>query len=199
LGSRGGITRTEILLLAGIALNALSGAAMGFLIFIADDQQIRSLTFWSLGSLANVNWQVLGVLALASLGGGALLLRYAKPLNLLLLGEAEARHLGVDIQQLKRKLLVCSALLVGTAVAFTGMIGFVGLVVPHLLRLWRGPNHQWVLPGAALLGGILLVGADLVARILAPPQELPIGVLTAAIGVPFFLWLLFRFQKKGSF
>lgn len=188
----GGETTTAMLLLAGIAVNALAGAAMGVLTYISDDTQLRELTFWTMGSLGGATWRsATPALVLMAVALG-LLLSIARPLNVYLLGEAEARHLGVEVRRLKRTAILATALAVGAAVAVSGIIGFVGLVVPHLVRLLTGPDHRFVLPGSALLGGGLLCGADIVARTAVIPAELPIGMVTSLIGAPFFLWLLLR-------
>jgi len=198
LGSRGGRTSIGTLLLAGIAINALAGAATGLLTFVATDEQLRSITFWSLGSLGGATWRSVG--AVAPLIVPVLLLapRLAQPLNLLLLGEAEARHLGVNVESTKRVVVALSALAVGASVAVAGIIGFIGLVVPHLLRLALGPDHRLLLPGAALLGAALLLGADLLARTIVAPAELPIGIVTALAGAPVFVWLLLRDRARGG-
>ena len=193
----GGQTHVITLLLTGIAVNALAGAWIGLMIFTASDDQLRRYTFWTLGSLSGAGWAHVAVMAIG-LGLAVLLLRRrARALNAFLLGEADAYHLGVDIQHTKRRLVVVAALLSGLAVACCGMIGFVGLVVPHLIRLLAGPDHRTLLPGAALLGGLLLLIADTVARTVAAPMELPIGVLTACLGAPFFLILLFRGRRAA--
>jgi len=180
------------LLLAGIALGALAAAATGVLITLADDSQLRDLTFWSMGSLAGATWSKL--LAILPLIGGVLLLapRLGRGLNALALGEAQAAHLGVEVQRLKRLTVLATALATGAAVAVSGGIGFVGIVVPHLLRLAAGPDHRRLLPQSALLGAMLLVLADLVSRQIVAPAELPIGILTALMGAPVFLWILLR-------
>jgi len=184
------------MLLAGVAVNALASAGMGFLIFLANDQQIRDLTFWSLGSLGGACWLSVWIVAPVMALAGFLLHRSARPLNALLLGESEAGHLGFDVWRTKWIVVTGAALSVGAGVAWTGMIAFVGLVVPHIIRLVVGPDHRFLLPVSGLLGAALLVGADLLARSVAVPAELPIGILTTAIGAPFFLWLLLR--AKGS-
>ncbi|MEO8604052.1 MAG: iron ABC transporter permease [bacterium] len=193
-----GYTSMATLLLAGIAFNALAGAGTGLLIFAADDAQLRSLTFWSLGSLGGATWQGLAVAAPALLLALLALPRLAPSLNLLLLGEREASHLGIEIEPLKRRAILLTALGVGAAVALCGVIGFVGLVVPHLVRLAAGPDHRIVLPGSIALGAALLVGADVLSRTLVAPAELPIGVVTALVGAPFFLWLLRRAPTAWS-
>jgi iron complex transport system permease protein len=191
-GVRGGRTRVATMLLAGIALNALAAAATGLLLFVATDAQLRNVIFWNLGSVAAATWQ--SVLLSVPLMTIALVLlpRLARPLNAVLLGEAEATHLGVDVERVKRHTIVLVALAVGAAVAVSGVIGFIGLVVPHLLRLMLGPDHRLLLPGSALLGASLLLISDIAARTIAVPAELPIGIVTAGIGAPFFLWLLWR-------
>jgi iron complex transport system permease protein len=192
LATIGGQTVVSTLLLAGIAINALAQAFSGFLTFYATDTQIRSLTFWKLGSLGGGNWTNVAIAAPFILVPILIFPCLARPLNALLLGESEAGHLGFDIERVKKLTIVLVALAVGASVAFTGLISFVGLVVPHLLRLVVGPDHRVLLPGSALLGASLLLIADLIARTVVAPAEMPIGILTAITGAPFFLWLLLR-------
>ena len=191
-----GYTRVATLLLAGLAINALCGAGIGFLSFIADDLALRSLTFWMFGSLGKAGWSELAFTAPLLVLALVMIPRDARALDALLLGEAEAGHLGVEVERLKRRLLLLAVLAVATSVALAGIISFVGLIVPHLIRLWAGPGHRVLLPASALLGAALLVLADLGARTLAAPAELPIGVLTALVGGPFFLWLLVRNKNR---
>ncbi|EGR3135037.1 iron ABC transporter permease [Vibrio parahaemolyticus] len=189
-------TSVTIMLLAGVAISALSGAAIGFLNFSADDQMLRDLTLWSMGSLAGANWAGIG---LSSVTLVVLLFWFHKKamsLNALLLGESEARHLGVPIQKLKRQLILLSAVGVGVTVSICGAIGFIGLVIPHLGRMLAGPDHRTLLPISALLGALLLTCADMIARVLLAPAELPVGIVTALIGAPFFIYLLF--QQRGK-
>ncbi|EJL3950959.1 iron ABC transporter permease [Vibrio parahaemolyticus] len=189
-------TSVTIMLLAGVAISALSGAAIGFLNFSADDQMLRDLTLWSMGSLAGANWAGIG---LASVTLVVLLFWFHKKamsLNALLLGESEARHLGVPVQKLKRQLILLSAVGVGVTVSISGAIGFIGLVIPHLGRMLAGPDHRTLLPISALLGALLLTCADMIARVLLAPAELPVGIVTALIGAPFFIYLLF--QQRGK-
>ncbi|HCH3679190.1 TPA: iron ABC transporter permease [Vibrio parahaemolyticus] len=189
-------TSVTIMLLAGVAISALSGAAIGFLNFSADDQMLRDLTLWSMGSLAGANWAGIG---LASVTLVVLLFWFHKKamsLNALLLGESEARHLGVPVQKLKRQLILLSAVGVGVTVSICGAIGFIGLVIPHLGRMLAGPDHRSLLPISALLGALLLTCADMIARVLLAPAELPVGIVTALIGAPFFIYLLF--QQRGK-
>lgn len=177
-------------LLSGIAVNALAGAGIGMLSYLADDAALRSFTFWSLGSLASATWKIMIPVIWLVVPGMIFLLRQAAPLNMILLGEAEAGHAGVDVRRLKQRAIGLTALCIGALVAVTGIIGFVGLVAPHLVRMSIGPDHRFLLPGSALLGALLLGVADLGARTLAAPAELPIGLLTSLIGGPFFLWLI---------
>ncbi|EGQ8296489.1 iron chelate uptake ABC transporter family permease subunit [Vibrio parahaemolyticus] len=189
-------TSVTIMLLAGVAISALSGAAIGFLNFSADDQMLRDLTLWSMGSLAGANWAGIG---LSSVTLVVLLFWFHKKamsLNALLLGESEARHLGVPVQKLKRQLILLSAVGVGVTVSICGAIGFIGLVIPHLGRMLAGPDHRTLLPISALLGALLLACADMIARVLLAPAELPVGIVTALIGAPFFIYLLF--QQRGK-
>lgn len=190
LGRHDGQTSVANMLLAGIAMTALSGAIIGLFIYLADDSTLRTLTFWNLGSLNGASYSRLWPLLLVCLMIIVWLPRRARELNALLLGESEARHLGVNVESLKRQLVFCTALGVGAAVAAAGLIGFVGLVVPHLVRLITGPDHRLLLPASALSGASLLLYADLFARLLLAPAELPIGIVTALIGAPFFLYLL---------
>lgn len=195
-GTQGGRARVATMLLAGIALNALTAAATGLLLFLATDAQLRNVIFWNLGSVAGATWRTVLISTPLILTALVALPRLARPLNAILLGEAEATHLGVDVERVKRQTILFVALAVGAAVSVSGVIGFVGLVVPHLLRLIVGPDHRILLPGSALLGASLLLASDLIARTIAAPAELPIGIVTAGIGAPFFLWLLWR--QRGS-
>lgn len=189
--SRGeGGTRVGLMLLAGIAVNALAGAGLGLLSFLATDEQLRNLQFWLLGSLGGARWSAVALVVGITLVAGAIGLRLARPLNALALGEAQAVLLGVSTERVKQIAIVVTALAVGAVTATTGIIGFIGLVAPHMVRLVAGPDHRWVLPGSALLGAVLVLAADAVARTILQPAELPLGVLTAMVGVPFFLVLL---------
>ncbi|MDH4580449.1 iron ABC transporter permease [Pseudomonas sp. BN415] len=192
LGRHDGQTSVATMLLAGIALTALAGAVIGLFTYLADDATLRSLTFWNMGSLNGASYSRLWPLLIVTLFVVFWLPRRAKALNALLLGESEARHLGFDVERLKRELVFCTALGVGAAVAAAGLIGFIGLVVPHLVRLVAGPDHRVLLPASALAGASLLLLADLAARLVLAPAELPIGIVTAMIGAPFFLYLLVR-------
>jgi iron complex transport system permease protein len=159
---------------------------------VADDKQLRSVVFWSMGSLGGATWRNnLAILPLIALGL-IVLPRKARDLNLLVLGEREARHLGVDVDRTRFLMIIVVALTTAAAVAFAGIIGFVGLIVPHLIRLVSGPDHRVLLPASALAGASLLVLTDLLARTLVSPLELPIGIVTSLLGAPFFLFLLLR-------
>jgi iron complex transport system permease protein len=192
LATRSGRTSIATLLLAGIAIGALCNAGIGFLVFLADDRQLRDITFWLLGSLGGATWGKVWALAPFAALMLAGLPFIARGLDLIVLGEAEAFHMGIAVERLKRIAIVLVAASTGAAVAVAGVIGFVGIVVPHLLRLVIGPGHRLLLPAALCLGAILLLIADTFARIVAAPAELPIGIVTAAIGAPFFLSLLLR-------
>ncbi|MGD9737991.1 MAG: FecCD family ABC transporter permease [Bauldia sp.] len=192
VSTRGGRTSVPTMLLAGIALAAIAAALMGILIYMSDDRQLRDITFWSLGSLSGATWQKIGALAPLALLVTIIAALIANGLNAIMLGEAEAGHLGIPVQRLKRLAIVAVAAAVGAAVAFSGTIGFVGLIVPHLLRLAIGPDHRFLLPAAGLAGAILILLADLVSRMVVAPAELPIGIVMALLGGPFFLWLLLR-------
>ncbi|EIE1275347.1 iron ABC transporter permease [Vibrio parahaemolyticus] len=189
-------TSVTIMLLAGVAISALSGAAIGFLNFSADDQMLRDLTLWSMGSLAGANWAGIGLSSVTLVVLFFWFHKKAMSLNALLLGESEARHLGVPVQKLKRQLILLSAVGVGVTVSICGAIGFIGLVIPHLGRMLAGPDHRTLLPISALLGALLLTCADMIARVLLTPAELPVGIVTALIGAPFFIYLLF--QQRGK-
>lgn len=199
LSTTKGRTNVATMLLAGIAINAMAGALIGFMIFLADDDQLRDLTFWTLGSLGGAMWSSVWIVLPFLLAAILFLPRLSKGLNAIMLGESEAKHLGVRVERLKKIIIVFVGLAVGAAVSVSGMIGFVGLVVPHILRLWIGPDHRFLMPGSAILGGLLLLGSDLMARTIVSPAELPIGVITASIGAPFFLWLLLRNREMSGY
>lgn len=192
VATRGGRTSVATMLLAGIAIAALAGAASGLLIYAADDGQLRDLTFWGLGSLAGASWAKVVVAGplIAIAAGVAMTL--GRGLNGLALGEATAHHIGIPVQRLKNIAILTVAGATGAAVAVSGGIGFIGIVVPHLLRLWTGPDHRSLLLNSALLGASLLLLADIIARIAVAPAELPIGIVTAILGAPVFLWILLR-------
>ena len=196
LSQSDGRTHITYLILAGVAVAALTGAAIGLAIFYADDTQLRSYTFWTLGDLSAATWDKLGVL-LPLVGAAVVgLIAVARPLNAIALGEAEAYHSGVPVERVKMMVVVLSALAVGASVAFAGIIGFVGLIVPHIVRICFTSDQRLVLPASALGGACLLLLADMLARTIVAPAELPIGVITATIGAPFFIYLLNATKKR---
>ena len=183
------------MLLIGIAVNAFVSVAIGLLTYMSTDSELRGLTFWTMGSFGGASWYLilpgLTIIAVTIFW----LVSSARKLDLLQLGESEAHRLGVDVKKLKFKVIISSAIIVGISVSLSGMIGFVGLVVPHLVRLLSGVNHSYLLPGSALFGASLMMLADLISRTSIQPAELPVGLVTSAIGAPFFLWLIFRIRK----
>lgn len=198
MGSKGNKTDVAVMLLSGIAINALSGALTGLVTLSASDDQLRSFTFWTLGSLAAANWtQILTFLPIAFLTFFTLP-RFARGLNALALGEADAQSMGFKTQTLKTSIMLVSALGVGAAVSLSGIIGFVGLVVPHIFRLWQGPDNTKLMPLSILGGAFMLSAADLISRTIAPPIELPVSVVTSILGAPFFMYLIINEKKKGN-
>jgi len=191
-----GQTSVATMLLAGIALGSLAGALTGLLIYMANDQQLRDLTFWGMGSLAGATWAKIAAAGPIILLSFAAIPFMAPGLNAITLGEATAFHMGVPVQRLKNIAIVTVAGATGASVAVSGGIGFVGIVVPHVLRMSIGPDHRFLLPASALLGGSLLIFADVLARTIVAPAELPIGIITAAVGGPFFLWILLRHRAR---
>ncbi|RYH04469.1 iron ABC transporter permease [Salipiger sp. IMCC34102] len=194
VSTRAGRTSVATMLLAGIALGALSGAVSGLLVYAATDAQLRELTFWGLGSLAGATWQKLAVAGPIMVLALAATPMLARGLDGLALGETAAHHMGLPVQRVKSLAILTVAAAVGAAVAVSGGIGFVGIVVPHALRLAIGPGHRMLLPASALLGAVFLVLADLISRMAVAPAELPIGIVTAIVGGPVFLWLLLRLR-----
>lgn len=192
VSTRRGRTSVATMLLAGIALGALTGALSGIMTYLATDAQLRDMTFWGMGSLAGATWTKLfaaaPLMAVALIAAPAL----ARSLNGLALGEAAAAHMGIEVQRAKNMAILVVACAVGAAVAASGGIGFVGIVVPHLLRLAVGPDHRYLLVNSALLGAALLLIADVISRVIVAPAELPIGIVTAVLGGPVFLWILLR-------
>jgi len=178
------------LLLMGIAINALFLSGTGFLSYLARDPQARSITFWNLGTLSGANWHSVIITSVVLAICFWRSLSYAKQLNLLILGEDEAMLAGVSVQRLKREILIINVIMVAVVTSFTGVISFVGLVVPHLIRIWRGADNRYLIIGSALAGAILLSLADIAARVLLRPAELPIGIVTSVTGVPVFIFLL---------
>lgn len=192
IATRENRTSIAVFLLGGLAIAALSNAGIGMLVFTADDRQLRDMTFWMLGSISGATWNKVAVITPFLLAMLALVPGIGRGLDLLVLGESEAFHMGVEVERLKRRAIVLVSAMTGAAVSFAGIIGFVGIIVPHLLRLVIGPSHRLLLPASALLGAILLVCADTFARTLAAPAEVPIGILTAIVGAPVFLSILLR-------
>ena len=193
--SRAGDGSLSRLLLVGIAINALSGALVGVLAWLSNDAQLRQLSLWGMGSLGQAEWPTLLVAASLIIPASIAVWWMASRLNLLQLGDEEAHYLGVNVRAIQRLLLLCSAVLVAAAVAISGVIGFIGLVVPHLMRMWLGADHRGLIPGSLLAGAILLLIADTLARTVAAPAEMPVGLLTSLLGAPWFLWLIFRREK----
>lgn len=187
---------TATLLLVGIAVGAGCSAAIGFFTYIASDSELQSLVFWQMGSLASAEWGDLHAALPVFVLGALALLGLATPLDMLALGERQAQHIGLDVKRTRILLVAFSALLVGSAVAFAGSVGFVGLVVPHFVRLLAGPAHRWLLPLSAVTGALLIVVADTAARSLDPPSEIPLGLFSAALGAPFFLWLVLKTRRE---
>ncbi|GIW13622.1 MAG: ABC transporter permease [Tepidiforma sp.] len=195
LSRRDGRTEVVTLVLTGVALNAIAGGIIGFALFFATDAQLRNVVFWQLGSVGGATWpNVRPAIVLASCAVLPLL-RYGHRLNLLALGEREAYHLGVDTERLRLEVIALAALATAAAVSFAGIISFVGLVVPHMLRLMLGPDHRRLLPASALLGAAAIALADLAARTVVAPAEMPLGVVTALAGGPYFLWLIHRTRR----
>ncbi len=192
LGTREGHTDVSTVLLAGIAVNAIAAAGIGLLMYMADDEQLRTLTYWTMGSFGGANWDQFWAVGPWVLLGTLILPLYAPALNALLLGDAEAGHLGFQLETIKRIMFLLVALVVGASVAASGVIGFVGLVVPHLIRQIQGSDYRRLIPSSALLGASLLLAADLLARTMVSPAEMPIGIITAVLGGPFFIFLLIR-------
>lgn len=189
-------TSVTTMLLAGIAIGALAGAFNGLLSYFSDNQMLRQISVWQMGNLSAANWTKVSIMSVVVVIFILLLPTHTKALNALLLGESEARHLGIDVQRVKRELILLTALGVGVSVAVAGLIGFIGLVIPHVIRLLIGPDHRWLIPASALGGAFLLLVADTIARIIVLPAELPTGILTALIGAPFFVALLIHQRRE---
>ena len=198
LARSGGRTEVVTLVLTGVAVNAVAGAGIAFLTFLADTQAREQIVFWQLGSLNGTRWEYVAVVAPFVVVGLLVALLVARRLDLLALGERAARHVGVDVERLRVVSIVAVALLTAAAVAFCGIIAFVGLVVPHLVRMVVGPGHRALVPLSALGGAVLLLGADLVARTAVAYADLPIGMLTALVGGPFFFWLIRRTRARSG-
>lgn len=198
LSRSGGRSEVVTLILTGVAINAIAGAIIAFLTFLGTTQSREQIVFWQLGSLNGTRWPYVAVVAPITVIGVAAALREARSLDLLALGERSARHLGVDVERLRMRCIGLVALLTAGAVAFCGIIAFVGLVVPHLIRMLVGPGHRVLIPASALGGALLLILADLIARTAIPYADLPLGMLTALVGGPFFLWLIHRTRRSAG-
>lgn len=199
IATKDGRTDVGLMLLTGIAINAIAGAVTGLLVYFATDEELRTLTFWSMGSIASASWKDIAISTIPILIAVILLPIFARSLNAFLMGESVSEHMGFNVKQMKFMVITLTALAVGAAVSVSGVIGFVGLVAPHLIRLLLGPDHRWVLPGSAILGAVLVVFSDMLARTLLSPAELPIGIIMSAIGGPFFLWLLIQRRSRVGF
>lgn len=186
------------LLLAGIAINAVCAAGTGFLSYIARDPQARNITFWNLGTFTTADWRGVEIVAVSFIPCFVWCLGYGKALNALMLGEDEAAFLGIDAHRLIFRLIVVNTIMVAAATAMVGVIAFVGLVIPHILRMMRSSDYTFLLPASALLGAVMMELVDIIARIIIPPAELPIGIITAVVGAPVFLWILLRQQRQGA-
>ena len=199
LSLRAGAASVANMLLAGVAINALCGALTGVLVYVADDEKLRTLTFWTMGSLGGATWGSLPYLLGLAFGPALFCLSLGRMVDALMLGESEAKLLGVNVERLKYLIVFIVCLIMGASVSLTGMIGFVGLVVPHICRLLLGSSNQRVFVGSMILGASLLLTADLLARTIVSPAELPIGIVTSVVGGPFFLFLLYRTRQAGLF
>ena len=196
ISTQGGKTNVVMMLLTGVAITAIGFALTGFLIYISKDDQLRDLTFWNMGSLAAASWGKNILLAIVALVSYIFLLNKGKALNAMMLGEVDAQHLGIPVERLKKMIIYLVALMVGTSVAFSGTIGFVGLIVPYILRLLFKSNYYYILPLSAVLGSILVLVADTFSRSVVAPTELPIGIVTALLGGPIFIAILMKHKKS---
>ena len=182
------------MLLAGIAVNAIAGVGIGVLTYISDDSELRSLTFWTMGSFGGVTWPLIMPAIVVIIFSIVWIIGLSRKLDLIQLGDVEASRLGINIKKVRFGVIISSAVVVGISVALSGMIGFVGLVVPHLVRILGGVNHLYVLIGSAIFGSILMVISDMMCRVIISPAELPVGLITSGLGSPFFLWLIFKMR-----
>ncbi|WP_204536201.1 MULTISPECIES: FecCD family ABC transporter permease [Chryseobacterium] len=196
ISTSGGKTNVVMMLLSGVAISAIGFSITGFLIYISKDEQLRDLTFWNMGSLAAATWTKNIILAVILIISYVILLPKGKALNAMMLGEKDAQHLGINVERLKKQIVIIVSLMVGSCVAFSGTIGFVGLIVPYILRLLFKSNYSFILPLSAIFGSVLLLTADTVSRSVVEPSELPIGILTAMMGAPIFIAILLKFKKS---
>lgn len=190
-----GKTNIVVMLLTGVAITALGFAVMGLLIYLSKEEELRDLTFWNLGSLGGATWTKNGILAVVIIVCYSFLINKGKALNAMMLGEKDAEHLGIPVERIKKQIVILTALMIGCCVAFAGTISFVGLIVPYILRLIFRSNYHIILPLSAVWGSLLLLTADTISRTIAPPSEIPIGILTAFMGAPIFIIILIRSRK----
>jgi len=196
ISTSSGKTNVVMMLLSGVAITSIGFSVTGFLIYLSKDEQLRDLTFWNMGSLAAATWTKNIVLAVVMMVSYLVLLPKGKALNAMMLGERDAQHLGINVESLKKQIVIIASLMVGTCVAFSGTIGFVGLIVPYILRLLFKSDYTFILPLSAVLGSILLLVADTISRSIVAPSELPIGILTSLLGGPIFIAILIKFKKS---
>lgn len=196
LGTSSNGTSVTMMLLAGVAISALAGAGLGLMNYYADDQALRDLSLWTMGSLAGANWMGIALSFITLIVLFIVFYKDANKIDALLLGESEAKHLGIRVQRLKKKLILLTAVGVGVTVSLSGMIGFIGLIVPHLGRMLIGPRHKLLLPVSMVIGALLLLVSDMIARTVVAPLDMPVGIITALIGAPFFMYLLVK--QKGT-
>lgn len=196
ISTSNGKTNVVVMLLSGVAITAMAFATTGFLIYLSKEEELRDLTFWNLGSLGGATWTKNAILAVVIIIAFSLLITKGKALNAMMLGERDAQHLGIPVEKIKKRIIILTALMVGTCVAFSGNIGFVGLIVPYILRLIFKSNYHIILPMSAIFGSILLLTADTISRTIAAPSEIPIGILTAFMGAPIFIAILIRSKKS---
>jgi len=196
ISTSAGKTNVVMMLLSGVAITSIGFSVTGFLIYLSKDEQLRDLIFWNMGSLAAATWTKNIVLAVVMVISYLVLLPKGKALNAMMLGERDAQHLGINVERLKKQIVIIASLMVGTCVAFSGTIGFVGLIVPYILRLLFKSDYTFILPLSAVLGSILLLIADTISRSIVAPSELPIGILTSLIGGPIFIAILIKFKKS---
>ena len=194
-----GKTNVMAMLLSGVAINAIAGSVIGFFVSISSDLELRSFTFWTMGGLDNSDWFIVILVSFFTILPFLFIYKFRKEIDIFMLGDSEANNLGVNVEYLKRKIILISSTMVGISVAFCGMIGFVGLVTPHLVRLFIAPNHKYLIPGSALLGSLILVLSDFISKTIISPAQLPIGIVTSAIGAPFFVWLILSQKRRFSY
>jgi iron complex transport system permease protein len=197
LSSSFGRITVSVMILVGVAVNAIAASCTGFLSYIARDPQARSITFWNLGTFSGADWNSVMLVYAVTIPAIILVLRYSKALNALLLGESEAGYLGIDTDKLKTKIIVLNTFIVAIATSVVGVIGFVGLIVPHLLRMIKSSDNRFLIIGSVFAGAILMNIADMASRVVIAPAELPIGIVTSFVGAPIFIWILLR-QKGGK-